>query len=84
MLKRLLFTAALSMFAALGVVAQGGSSTAPATGGPSASTPKTKTAVFRPTKDHIKQGQAALKDGKLYTGEASGKYNDATRAAIKS
>jgi peptidoglycan hydrolase-like protein with peptidoglycan-binding domain len=84
MLKRLLFTATLSMFAALGVSAQGGSSPAPTTGGPSASAPKTKTAVFRPTKAQIKQGQTALKDGKLYTGEATGVYNDATRAAIRS
>lgn len=40
--------------------------------------------VFRPTKDQIKQVQAMLKEKSLYKGEASGSYNDDTRAAIKS
>lgn len=39
--------------------------------------------VFRPTKDQIKQVQAMLKGKTLYTGEATGSYNDETRAAIK-
>jgi len=43
-----------------------------------------KTAAFRPTKDQIKQGQTTLKEKKLYDGEATGVYNDATRTAIKS
>jgi len=40
--------------------------------------------VFRPTKDQIQQVQQILIDKKLYTGEASGTYNDATRTGIKS
>ena len=40
--------------------------------------------VFRPTKDQIKQVQVMLKEKSLYKGEASGSYNDETRAAIKS
>lgn len=40
--------------------------------------------VFRPTKDQIKQVQGILKEKKLYAGEADGKYNDDTRAGIKS
>jgi len=40
--------------------------------------------VFRPTKDQVSQVQKILKDNKLYTGEATGKYDDATRTSIKS
>lgn len=43
-----------------------------------------KSAVFRPTKDQIMQVQNLLKTKKLYAGDASGKYNDETRAGIKS
>lgn len=51
--------------------------------GSTAETPK-KPAVFRPTKDQIKQVQTILKGKKLYSGEESGKYNDETRDGIKS
>jgi len=50
----------------------------------SASTTSKKAPVFRPTKDQISQVQKILKDKKLYTGEATGKYDDATRTSIKS
>jgi peptidoglycan hydrolase-like protein with peptidoglycan-binding domain len=40
--------------------------------------------VFRPTKDQIKQVQAMLKTKTLYSGEASGTYNEETRAGIRS
>jgi len=43
-----------------------------------------KSAVFRPTKEQIKQVQTILKGKGLYTGEATGRYNDDTRAGIKS
>lgn len=39
--------------------------------------------VFRPNKDQIKEVQEKLKTRGLYNGEASGKFNDETRAAIK-
>ena len=39
--------------------------------------------IFRPTKDQIMQVQKILKKKKLYSGDASGKYNDETRAGIK-
>lgn len=39
--------------------------------------------VFRPTKDQIKQVQGLLVARQLYSGEPSGKYDDATRAGIK-
>src|SRR5213078_3492491 len=43
-----------------------------------------KSAVFCPTKDQITKVQKILNDKKLYTGEATGKYDDATRNGIKS
>ena len=44
---------------------------------------KTKSRVFRPTKDQISQAQGLLRGKNLYTGEISGKYNPETRTAIK-
>lgn len=44
--------------------------------------PKTS-ARFVPNAVQIKQGQTILKEKKLYTGEATGKYSDETRAAIR-
>ncbi|MBC7901012.1 MAG: peptidoglycan-binding protein [Saprospiraceae bacterium] len=43
----------------------------------------TRGPVFRPTKEQIKEVQAMLKAKTIYTGEASGTYNDETRAGIK-
>ena len=50
--------------------------------GPSAET-KSPPKVFRATKDQIKDVQTKLKSANLYSGEASGKLDDATRASIK-
>jgi len=50
----------------------------------SAETPaKKRPPVFRPTKDQISQAQKMLIEKKLYSGEASGKYDDATRTGIR-
>ena len=38
---------------------------------------------FTPTKAQIQEGQEYLKERKLYNGEASGKYNEETRSAIR-
>jgi peptidoglycan hydrolase-like protein with peptidoglycan-binding domain len=46
--------------------------------------PKKRGPIFRPNKDQIMQVQKILKTKKLYDGDASGKYNDETRAGIKS
>src|SRR4051794_23446074 len=48
-----------------------------------ATTDNSRSAAFRPTKEQVMQGQKMLKDAKLYTGEASGVYNDDTRTAIR-
>jgi peptidoglycan hydrolase-like protein with peptidoglycan-binding domain len=45
--------------------------------------PKKRGPVFRATKDQIKQAQAILKQRNFYTGEETGKLDDATRAGLK-
>ncbi|MFL6466351.1 MAG: peptidoglycan-binding domain-containing protein [Pyrinomonadaceae bacterium] len=81
---RTLFVAVIAaLFFAFTVVAQPTATTGAATATKAAETTK-KAPVFRPTKDQIKQGQAFLKDKKLYAGEATGVYNDETRASLKS
>ena len=44
---------------------------------------KKKAPIFRPTKDQITQAQTKLKAGSLYSGEATGKLDKASRDAIK-
>ncbi|MFT3743627.1 MAG: peptidoglycan-binding domain-containing protein [Pyrinomonadaceae bacterium] len=81
MLKKILLVLPLLFVFAGSTLAQGtATETAPA----KTAEPAKKPAVFRPTKDQIEQVQTMLKEKKLYTGEASGKYNDDTRAGIKS
>jgi peptidoglycan hydrolase-like protein with peptidoglycan-binding domain len=45
--------------------------------------PKKRGPVFRANKDQIKQAQAILKQRGFYTGEQTGKLDDATRAGLK-
>jgi len=79
----LLLMAAFLIFAS-SVFAQS-SSAAPSSTATSSTTSSTKkSAIFRPTKDQITQVQKILKDKKLYTLEATGKYDDGTRNGIKS
>ena len=79
MMKKLLLAIAVLIFASAAAIAQ----TTPAAKSDAPSSSETKKqAVFRPTKEQIKQVQTMLKDKKLYTGEASGTYNDDTRKGI--
>ncbi|MEQ1605223.1 MAG: peptidoglycan-binding domain-containing protein [Pyrinomonadaceae bacterium] len=82
MLKKILLILSLLLICAGSMIAQGTAATdaTPA----KAAEPAKKPAVFRPTKDQIEQVQTMLKEKKLYSGEASGKYNDETRTGIKS
>ncbi|MEP6847587.1 MAG: peptidoglycan-binding domain-containing protein [Acidobacteriota bacterium] len=80
-MRKLFILALFTLVFSVSVFAQDGTTT-PATA-KTADKPK-RGPVFRPTKDQIKQVQTILKDKKLYTGEASGTYNDATRDGIKS
>lgn len=82
MFRKLLIAISLSLFLMMGVCAQDMSTATTKT--TTTSSTASKGPVFRPTKDQIKQVQTMLKDKKLYTGEASGTYNDDTRTGIKS
>ncbi|HMT07728.1 MAG TPA: peptidoglycan-binding domain-containing protein [Pyrinomonadaceae bacterium] len=77
MLKRSISIFALLLLVAGGAIAQGTGAT------PAPSPEKAKTTRFTPTKAQITEGQTKLKDAKLYSGAADGKYNDDTRAAIR-
>lgn len=78
MVKRFVVILSVVVLASMASFAQGTGAA------PSPSPEKAKTATFRPTKTQIKEGQTKLKDAKLYSGEATGVYNDDTRTAIKS
>ncbi len=78
MFKQVLVAVSVSIFLSLGIFAQEMVTAKTTTTSNTAKGP-----VFRPTKDQIKQVQTILKDKKLYTGEASGTYNDDTRTGIK-
>lgn len=83
MLKKLLLTAATILAVAFGAFAQGNAAAAPTADKATTAKPA-RAPIFRPTKDQIKQVQAMLKEKKLYSGEASGTYNEETRSGIKS
>ena len=55
------------------------------TGKPAATTsdPPKRPAPFRATSDQIKLAQKTLKDNKMYTGEETGKLDDATRDGLR-
>ncbi|HEV7642380.1 MAG TPA: peptidoglycan-binding domain-containing protein [Pyrinomonadaceae bacterium] len=48
-----------------------------------AKTAKKRGPVFRATKDQVKQAQAILKERTLYSGEQTGKLDDATRIGLQ-
>jgi len=80
MFRKISLGISIFLLASTGAFAQGtGTSTAS-----NSAEKSTKTPVFRPTKDQIKEVQTMLKEKSLYKGEASGTYNDDTRAGIKS
>lgn len=84
-MKTILLMVATSLICASSLFAQGSnSSTAAASSSPTQTSTAKKPPVFRPTKDQIVQVQKILKDKKLFSGEATGKYDDATRNGIKS
>lgn len=84
MIKRLFLLLSLSVFLTTVGFAQGPDPAEGTTKTTARSDTKKRPPVFRPTKDQIIQVQIKLKDKKLYSGEASGKYNEETRTGIKS
>lgn len=78
-MKRTVFLTLTLALCALGAFAQGtgaGTGTAP-------TVEKKKAPIFRANKDQITQVQTKLKGASLYSGEATGKLDKDTRAAIK-
>ncbi len=72
----------VALFAVSGL-GQGSPSTA-ATNATGTKTETKRAPVFRPTKDQIRQVQAMMKEKGLYSGDATGTYNNETRTGIKS
>jgi peptidoglycan hydrolase-like protein with peptidoglycan-binding domain len=84
-MKKTLLVFSITLSFAIAAFAQGPTAaTSTSTASTTTDTAKKKSMVFRPTKDQIIQVQIKLKEKKLYTGDASGKYNEETRAGIKS
>lgn len=82
-MRALIFMIAATMLFSISAFAQTTASTTGATATASTAASKPKKAIFRANKDQIKQVQTMLKEKNLYTGEASGKLDTATRTAIK-
>jgi len=83
-MKKLL-TAALAALLSLSAFAQQGTTpqTTPQTDSANAKPAKKRGPVFRATKEQIKRAQTLLKGRGLYNGEATGKLDTDTRAALK-
>ena len=84
MFRKIFLAVSIMFFVAAAISAQGTSTSTSTTATAATADKPKKPAVFRPTKDQIKQVQTMLKDKKLYEGEASGSYNEPTRTGIKS
>lgn len=79
-MKRLVLLVSVSLMLGTAALAQATSA------GSTSQTPsaeKPKRVIFRATKDQIKEVQTKLKAASTYSGEASGKLDNATRASIK-
>jgi peptidoglycan hydrolase-like protein with peptidoglycan-binding domain len=78
-----LLTIVLASTAAL-AIQNGNASTTSNSNAKSQNSNKKRGPVFRATKEQIMQAQALLKQRNHYTGEQTGKLDDATRAGLKS
>lgn len=81
-MKRTFFIFLTLSLCAFGVFAQG-TGTGTGNAAPSSVEKPKKAPIFRANKDQITQVQTKLKDASLYNGEATGKLDKDTRAAIK-
>ena len=81
-MKRLL-TAALAAALSLSAVAAAQSTNSSTTGGSANATAKKRGPVFRALKDQIKQAQTLLRQRGFYTGEPTGKLDEATREGLR-
>ena len=85
MISRLAFLFVLLFIFAITAAAQNtnSSTTSASTENTTSNTSKKRGPVFRATKDQIMQAQTILKQRNFYSGEATGKLDDATRAGLK-
>ena len=81
-MKKVFFLLLISLFVCSASIAQNAPADSSATAAASTDA-KPKRKVFRPTKDQIKEVQTMLKAKGTYSGEATGKMDDAFRTAIK-
>jgi peptidoglycan hydrolase-like protein with peptidoglycan-binding domain len=81
-----LFAVTLSLLFVLSVAvsAQNSNSSTTANSNTKKNTNRKRAPIFRASKDQVKEAQKILKDRSFYTGEQTGKLDDATRAALKS
>lgn len=71
----------LTLSLSLSISAQNTASN-PAPSGTGTDTAQKQKTIFRATKDQVKQAQAILKERKFYSGEQTGKLDDATRDGL--
>ena len=83
-MKKIFLAVSILVLSCVAALAQPSTASAGTSKSSSTSASKSRGPVFRPTKDQIQQVQQILKDKKLYNGTPSGKYDDDTRAGIKS
>jgi peptidoglycan hydrolase-like protein with peptidoglycan-binding domain len=81
-MKRLL-SAALACALCLCAAVRAQNSNTAASGGDANSAAKKRGAVFRATKEQVKQAQELLKQRGLYAGDATGKLDPPTREGLK-
>lgn len=79
-MKQLLLLILLSLSFSSAALAQTNAASTP----PVSPDPRPKKAVFRATKDQITAVQTKLKEANLYSGEVTGKSNDAFKTSVKS
>jgi peptidoglycan hydrolase-like protein with peptidoglycan-binding domain len=81
-MKKVMFLLLSCLFLCVGVNAQT-TMASPTTAAQTKSEEKPKRQIFRANKDQITEVQKMLKAKSLYSGEATGKLDDTTRASIK-
>ncbi|MDT7541310.1 MAG: putative peptidoglycan binding domain [Acidobacteriota bacterium] len=83
MRKLVLSAFALTLFTCVAHAQNTNSSTATKQANTNARPARKHTPVFRANKDQIKQAQTMLKQRTFYTGDATGRLDDATREGLK-
>jgi peptidoglycan hydrolase-like protein with peptidoglycan-binding domain len=83
MKKVMTLTLTLLLLCSVEALAQDRSSSSGSKSGSAANSNRKRGPVFRATKDQINQAQAILKERGFYSGDQTGKLDDATRGGLK-